>query len=206
VGQMGEIGVFKIISESAVASGVRRIEAVSGAAAFDHLRNQENTLLDAAAALKVAPADLKTRVTALMSDRKAMEKELGEARRKLALGGGEGGKSSVEATVINGVNYLGQVLDGVSPKDLRGLIDDAKKKLGSGVVCFVTVNDGKAALVLGVTDDLTTRYNAVDLIRIAAEAVGGKGGGGRPDMAQTGGPDGAKAQDAVDAVAKALEG
>ncbi len=206
VGQTGEIGVFKIISESAVASGVRRIEAVSGAAAFDHLRNQENTLLDAAAALKVAPADLKTRVTALMSDRKAMEKELGEARRKLALGGGEGGKSSVEATVINGVNYLGQVLDGVSPKDLRGLIDDAKKKLGSGVVCFVTVNDGKAALVLGVTDDLTTRYNAVDLIRIAAEAVGGKGGGGRPDMAQTGGPDGAKAQDAVDAVAKALEG
>ena len=206
VGQTGEVGVFKIISESAVASGVRRIEAVSGAAAFDHLRNQENTLLDAAAALKVAPADLKTRVTALMSDRKAMEKELGEARRKLALGGGEGGKSSVEATVINGVNYLGQVLDGVSPKDLRGLIDDAKKKLGSGVVCFVTVNDGKAALVLGVTDDLTTRYNAVDLIRIAAEAVGGKGGGGRPDMAQTGGPDGAKAQDAVDAVAKALEG
>ena len=206
VGQTGEIGVFKIISESAVASGVRRIEAVSGAAAFDHLRNQENTLLDAAAALKVAAADLKTRVTALMSDRKAMEKELGEARRKLALGGGEGGKSSVEATVINGVNYLGQVLDGVSPKDLRGLIDDAKKKLGSGVVCFVTVNDGKAALVLGVTDDLTTRYNAVDLIRIAAEAVGGKGGGGRPDMAQTGGPDGAKAQDAVDAVAKALEG
>ena len=206
VSRTGEIGLFKIISEGAVASGVRRIEAMTGEGAFDHLCEQENTLLDAAAVLKVAPADLPARVTTLLSDRKTMEKELGDARRKLALGGGGSGQSSVEALDINGVKYLGQVLDGVSPKDLRGLIDDAKKKLGSGVVCFVAVNDNKAALVLGVTDDLTSRYSAVDLIRIAAEAVGGKGGGGRPDMAQTGGPDGGKAQDAVDAVAKALQG
>lgn len=205
VRQTGEIGFLKIVSESAVASGVRRIEAMTGQVAFDYLSTQENILLEASANLKVAPADLPTRVSALLSDKKSLEKELGDAKRKIAMGGGDSGGAPVEPVDINGVKYLGQVLEGVAAKDLRGLIDEAKKTLGSAVILFVAVNDGKAALVLGVTDDLTSRYNAVDLIRVAAEAVGGKGGGGRADMAQTGGPDGAKAQDAVDALAEHLQ-
>lgn len=203
VGRLGDIGLFTITSESAVSSGVRRIEALTGAAAHAYLLRQQSLLKKAAAAIKASPEELADRVTALQAERRALEKDLAEARKQAAMGGGATGP---EAKAVNGLSYLGQVLDGISPKDLRGLADDAKKKLGSGVVALVAVNDGKAAVLVGVTDDLTASHSAVDLVRIAAAAVGGKGGGGRPDMAQAGGPDGGAAQAALDAVEAALAG
>lgn len=203
VNRTGDIGVFTITSESAVSSGVRRIEALTGAAAHNHLVRQQALLKQAAATIKSSPDELVDRVAALQAERRALEKELSEARKQAAMGGGASGP---EAKQVNGVAYLGQVLNGVSPKDLRGLADDAKKKLGSGVVALVAVNDGKAAVLVGVTDDLTTERSAVDLVRVASEVVGGKGGGGRPDMAQAGGPDGTAAQAALDAIEAVLAG
>lgn len=204
VGRLGDIGLFTITSESAVSSGVRRLEALTGAAAHEHLMRQQALLKQAAAAIKTSPDDLVDRVSVLQAERKALEKDLAEARKQVAMGGGAA--SGPEAKTVNGKAYLGQVLNGVSPKDLRGLADEAKQKLGSGVVVLVAVNDGKAAVLVGVTDDLTETHSAVDLVRVAAAAVGGKGGGGRPDMAQAGGPDGAAAQAALEAVEAALEG
>ncbi|WP_422370406.1 alanine--tRNA ligase [Hoeflea sp.] len=199
----GEIGLVRVLSDSAVSAGVRRIEALTGAAARRHLAEQDEKLKQAAQQLKVQPADVPGRIEALMDERKKLERELSEARKKLALGGsGTGGDESRE---IGGVKYLGKVLNGVQPKDLKGLVDAAKSSLGSGVAAFVAVSeDGKASVVVGVTEDLTGRFSAVDLVRVASEAIGGKGGGGRPDMAQAGGPDGANAAAAVDAVAAAL--
>ncbi len=202
VEQLGEIGLFTIISESGVSAGVRRIEALTGAAALEYFHNQQSMLLEAASAAKASPDALPGKVTALLSERKSLEKQLSEAKKKAALGGGASDGPAVKE--VNGVKFIGQVLEGVSPKDLRGMADDAKKTLGSGVVAFVAVNDGKAALLIGVTDDLVKSVNAVDLVRAGAAAVGGKGGGGRPDMAQAGGPDGAKADDAIDAIEKAI--
>jgi alanyl-tRNA synthetase len=198
VDQLGEIGLFTIVSESGVSAGVRRIEALTGAAALEHFHTQQTMLLDAAHAAKVSPDALCAKVTSLLSDRKALEKQLAEAKKKAALGGGASDGPAIKE--VNGVKFIGQVLDGVSPKDLRGMADDAKKTLGSGVVAFVAVNDGKAALLIGVTDDLTDKVNAVDLVRAGAAAVGGKGGGGRPDMAQAGGPDGSNAAGAIEAI------
>ena len=203
VNRTGDIGLFTITSESAVSSGVRRIEALTGAAAHSHLVRQQALLKQAAAAIKSSPDELADRVAALLAERRALDKELSEARKQAAMGGGSSGP---EAKQVNGVAYLGQVLNGVSPKDLRGLADDAKKKLGSGVVTLVAVNDGKAAVLVGVTDDLTASVSAVELVRVASQAVGGKGGGGRPDMAQAGGPDGDRAQAALDAVEASLAG
>ena len=141
---------------------------------------------------------------ALVEERRKLERELAEARRKLALGGG--GASGPEAKDVNGVKFLAQVAEGVSPKDLKGLVDEAKTKIGSGVAMMVaTAEDGKAAVVVGVTDDLTGRISAVDLVRVASEKLGGRGGGGRPDMAQAGGPDGAKADEAIAAVEAMLQ-
>jgi alanyl-tRNA synthetase len=199
----GEIGLVRVLSDSAVSAGVRRIEALTGAAARRHLADQDEKLKQAAAQLKVQPSDVPGRIEALMDERKKLERELSEARKKLALGGsGSGGDESRE---IGGIKYLGKVLTGVQPKDLKGLVDAAKSSLGSGVAAFVAVSDdGKASVVVGVTEDLTGRYSAVDLVRTASAAIGGKGGGGRPDMAQAGGPDGSKAAAAVDAVAAAL--
>ncbi len=204
VERLGDIGVFTITSESAVSSGVRRIEALTGAAAHTHLVHQQQLLKEAAAMIKASPEELAERVAALQADRKSLEKELAEARKQAAMGGGAA--SGPEAKSVNGVYFLGQVLNGVSPKDLRGLADEAKQKLGSGVVTLVAVNDGKAAVLVGVTEDLTQNTSAVDLVKVAAQAVGGKGGGGRPDMAQAGGPDGANAQAALDAVETELAG
>lgn len=198
VKRLGDIGLFKIVSETAVSSGVRRIEALVGEPARQYLLTQEQNLKRAADVLKSSPQDVVTRVAALVDERKKLEKELSEAKKKLAMGGGAADGPAHED--INGVAFLGQILDGVSAKDLRGLIDSAKKKLGSGVAVMIAVNEGKAAVAVGVTDDLNTRMSAVDLVKLAAAAVGGKGGGGRPDMAQAGGPDGARAMDAVDAV------
>jgi alanyl-tRNA synthetase len=202
VEQLGEIGLFTIVSESGVSAGVRRIEALTGAAALEYFHNQQSMLLEAASAAKASPDALPGKVTALLSERKSLEKQLSEAKKKAALGAGASDGPAVKE--VNGVKFIGQVLDGVSPKDLRGMADDAKKTLGSGVVAFVAVNDGKAALLIGVTDDLIESVNAVDLVRAGAAAVGGKGGGGRPDMAQAGGPDGAKAGAAIDAIENAI--
>ncbi len=204
VRRAGDIGFFKIVSEGALASGVRRIEAVTGAAALDHVIRQEATLAEAAAALKAAPAELAERVTALLEERKRLDRELGEARRKLAAGGGAGPASQPEAREVAGVKFAARVFEDLPAKDLKPLADEFKKQVGSGVVALVSVTDGKASLVVGVTEDLTGRFSAVDLVRAGAAALGGKGGGGRPDMAQAGGPDGAKAPDAVAAVEAAL--
>ncbi|TKT76892.1 alanine--tRNA ligase [Aquamicrobium sp. LC103] len=206
VGATGDIGLVRLVAENAVAAGVRRIEALTGDAARRHLDEQDRRLKAAATALKVSPADVVSRVEALLDERKKLERELADARKKLALGGGAGTSGGGgEGETIAGVGFLGRVVSGVSPKDLKPLADEGKKSLGSGVVVFVgTSEDGKASVVVGVTDDLTVRFSAVDLVRQASAAIGGQGGGGRPDMAQAGGPDGAKAQAAVDAVKAAL--
>ncbi|MGI9401305.1 MAG: alanine--tRNA ligase [Rhizobiaceae bacterium] len=199
----GEIGLVHILGEGAVASGVRRIEALTGKAAISHLEEQEHRVRDIASILKVPPADAVTRVSNLVEERKKLEKELADARKQLAMGGG--GSQGPESTEVNGVKFIGQVATGISPKDLKGVVDEAKAKLGSGIAVVVAVSDeGKAAVVVGVTDDLTDKFSAVDLVRLASEKLGGKGGGGRSDMAQAGGPDGTKAQDAVDAVQAVL--
>ena len=200
----GDIGAFTILSESAVSAGVRRIEALTGAAAIEYLNEQRDKLAEVAGRLKASPAEAADRVEALQAEKKALERELAEAKKKAALGGGSGSKP--QAKDVAGTQFMGQVLDGVSPKDLRGIADDAKKSLGSGVVAFVAVNDGKAALLVGVTSDLTDSINAVDLVRSGVVALGGKGGGGRPDMAQAGGPDGSKAAEALSAIESALSG
>ncbi len=203
---LGDIGLFKIIAESAVASGVRRIEALTGEAARAFLTDQEDRLKSAAAALKARPDEVPARVAALIEDRRRLERELADARKALALGGSGPAKADDAPEQVNGTAFIGKVIDGLDAKNLRGLVDDAKKRLGSGVAVLVAVNDGRAAAAVGVTDDLLSRYSAVDLVKAAVAALGGQGGGGRPDMAQGGGPDAAKAAAAVAAVRSALEG
>ncbi|MEE2566889.1 alanine--tRNA ligase [Hyphobacterium marinum] len=205
VARTGDIALFKIVAEAAVASGVRRIEALTGEAARLWLENQAGLARTAADAVKSPVADLPARVQALLDDRKQLERQLADAKKKLALGGGAGPADSGPEDV-SGVKFIGKVAEGVGGRDLRGLIDEAKAKMGSGVAVFVGVNDGKAALAVGVTEDLTGRFNAVDLVRAGAEAIGGKGGGGRPDFAQAGGPDGGKADAALESIRKAIAG
>ncbi|HEX8625529.1 MAG TPA: alanine--tRNA ligase [Allosphingosinicella sp.] len=203
VNALGDIQLFKIVSESAVAAGVRRIEALTGEAARLWLVERENRLREAAASLKASPEEVPARVAALLDERRRLERELAEARKALAMGGGS--KPEAQASEqVGGHGFIGQVLDGLDPKGLRGLVDEAKKRVGSGVVALVAVNDGRATIAVGVTDDLTASRNAIDLVRKAVEAVGGQGGGGRPDMAQGGGPEGSKAAVAIDAVRAAL--
>ncbi len=205
VRRTGDIGLFKVVSEGAVAAGVRRIEALTGAGAQAYLAEQDRVLQEAAALLKTVPAEVPARVTALIEERRRLERELSETRRKMASGGGaaSGGGDVKE---VNGLKFAPRLLDGMPAKDLKGLADDLKKQLGSGVIALVSVADGKASLVVGVTDDLTGKISAVDLVRAGSAAVGGKGGGGRPDMAQAGGPNGANAKAALDAIEKALVG
>ncbi|KQZ15771.1 alanine--tRNA ligase [Mesorhizobium sp. Root554] len=206
VAATGDIGLVRILSDSAVAAGVRRIEALTGEAARKHLDEQERRLKATAAVLKVSPADVPSRVEALLDERKKLEKELADARKKLALGGGSAAGTPGGNETIAGVGFLGKAVSGVSPKDLKPLADEGKKSLGSGVVVFVGAGeDNKASVVVAVTDDLTGRFSAVDLVRVASAALGGQGGGGRPDMAQAGGPDASKADDAIAAVKAALE-
>ncbi|MER8387204.1 alanine--tRNA ligase [Mesorhizobium sp. M1428] len=202
----GDIGLVRIVSDSAVAAGVRRIEALTGEAARKHLDEQDKRLKAAAAALKISPADVPARVEALLDERKKLEKELTEARKKLALGDRSPAGVPAENETIAGVGFLGKAVSGVSPKDLKPLADAGKKSLGSGIVVFVGAGeDNKASVVVAVTDDLTGRFSAIDLVRVASAALGGQGGGGRPDMAQAGGPDASKAEDAIAAVKAALE-
>ncbi len=194
----GDIALFKIVSDSAVASGVRRIEALTGEAARQWLTAREERLKEAAALLKAAPDDVPQRVAALVDAQRRLERELAEAKKALALGGG--GKAGPVAEDIGGVKFEGQQLADFDPKGLRGLIDEAKARLGSGVAAVVTIVEGRASIAIGVTADLTARLSAVDLVRAGVAALGGQGGGGRPDMAQGGGPEGDRAADALDAV------
>jgi alanyl-tRNA synthetase len=203
----GDIGVFRIVSESAVSSGVRRIEAMTGEGARQWLVGREEALKSAASVIRATPEEVPARLAALLDERKRLEKELAEAKKALALGGGgsSGGAATADETVA-GVTFSGQVLDGLDPKELRPLLDAAKQRMGSGVAAVIAVNDGKASIAAAVTDDLTGRFSAVDLVRAGVEALGGKGGGGRPDMAQGGGPDGSKAAEALAAVKAVLAG
>ena len=200
----GDIGLFRIVSEGAVSSGVRRIEALTGEAAREWVVSREEALKSVAATLKTAPDEVEARVAALVDERKRLERELAEAKKQLALGGGGSGEAGPADEQVGGVAFSGQVLDGMNPKELRSLLDAAKSRMGSGVAAIVAVNDGKAAVAVGVTDDVVGQVSAVDLVRVGVEAVGGKGGGGRPDMAQGGGPDGAKADEAIAAIRQAL--
>ena len=200
----GDIGVFRIVSESAVSSGVRRIEAMTGEGARQWLVGREEALKAAASVIRATPEEVPARLAALLDERKRLEKELAEAKKALALGGGTGGAPASAEETIAGVTFSGQVLEGLDPKELRPLLDAAKQRMGSGIAAVIAVNDGKASIAAAVTDDLTARFSAVDLVRAGVEALGGKGGGGRPDMAQGGGPDGSKAADALAAVKAVL--
>ena len=204
VRRTGDIGFFKIVGESALSSGVRRLEALAGEAALAWAERQEALLEEASAALRVAPGKLPERIAGLLEERRKLERELAETRRKLATG--EGAAAALEVREVGGVKMVARVLEDVPPKDLKPMADDLKKQVGSGVVTVIAVNEGKASLVVGVTGDLTSTLSAVDLVRAGSAAIGGKGGGGRPDMAQAGGPEGTKAADAVQAIEAALAG
>ncbi len=205
VKRTGDIGLLKVVGEAASSAGVRRVEALTGAAALEHLEAQERALASVASALRVRPTDAPERVQALLDERKALQVEVADLRRKVALGSGAG-PAQAEAREVGGVKFLAQSLSGISPKDLRGLIDEHKSRLGSGAILLIAEADGKAAVAAGVTDDLTSRISAVDLVRAAVEAVGGKGGGGRPDLAQGGGPDASRAGEAIAAAERVLAG
>ncbi|MFC0278607.1 alanine--tRNA ligase [Falsigemmobacter intermedius] len=201
VTRTGDIGAFVALGDSASSAGVRRFEALTGQAALDYLRDQAARLAEAAAVLKAPSAELAERVKALADERKALQNEVAQLRRELAMGGGSG--NGPEAKEINGVKFLAQTLSGVSGKDLPALIDEAKTRLGSGAVLLIADAGGKAAVAAGVTADLTERLSAVTLVKAAAEALGGKGGGGRPDMAQAGGASADNAEAAI-AAAEAI--
>jgi alanyl-tRNA synthetase len=202
VSRTGDIGLIRVVAESGSAAGVRRIEALTGAGARAYLDEQDARLKEAAGVLKTRPEDLVERLKHLVEERTVLEKQLADAKRQLALGGGGNASEQADAVrSVGNVKLLARTVQGLNPKDLRGLIDDGKKQVGSGIVAVVGVTeDGKAGLAVGVTDDLLKTWSAVDLVKTGAEALGGKGGGGRPDMAQAGGPDGAKAGDALKAI------
>jgi len=199
VKRTGDIGLFKIISESAVSSGVRRIEALTGYNALTHYEQQEARLNKAAQILKSSPAEVSDRVQSLTAEKKKLEQEVSNLRKEIAMGAGAGGANGAEdeTKVVNGISYVGKILPGFPVKDLKSMADSMKQKIGSGVVALIATNEGKASIVVGVTDDLTGKINAVDLVKLGAEAMGGKGGGGRPDMAQAGGTNCDAANDAI---------
>jgi alanyl-tRNA synthetase len=203
VQRTGDIGLIAVVSEGAVAAGVRRLEAMTGDAARRHLRQESRRLQDVAALLKTPAEEAPDRLSALVEERRRLERDLADARRKLAMGGGGSGEEPVRE--IAGVKVMTRVVSGVEMRDLKSLADEGKKRLGSGIVAIVGVaGDGKAGIVVGITEDLTARFDAVSLVRAGAEKLGGKGGGGRRDMAQAGGPDGSQADAALAAVEAAL--
>jgi alanyl-tRNA synthetase len=201
---LGDIQLLKIISESAVSAGVRRIEGLTGEAARKWLGERDSKLREAATTLKASPDDVPARIIALVEERKRLERELADAKKAVAMGGGASAPDSAAPEDINGHQFLGQVVEGLNPKDLRSTIDTMKKRIGSGIAALVAVSDGRASVAVGVTDDLAGHVNAVDLVKAAVSTLGGQGGGGRPDMAQGGGPDGSKAKDAIESVKEAL--
>lgn len=202
VKQLGDIGLFKVVGESAVSSGIRRIEALTGEAARQWFTARDDKLREAAAALKASPDEVPARVVALVEERRRLERELAEAKKALALGGGGSAQAGPEQ--IGGVNFVGQVVQDFDAKGLRGAVDETKQRIGSGVAVMVAVNEGRASIAVGVTADLVATHSAVDLLRRAVAVLGGQGGGGRPDMAQGGGPDGSKGAEAVEAIRAAL--
>ena len=201
VRRTGDIGLFKIVSETAIASGVRRIEALTGAAAEAYLAEEEELLRQAAAALRTSPAELPARIVNLVDERRRLERELAEARRALA-SAGPAIKSSVKR--IGAVAFDARVVDDVPGRELKSLADELKQRIGSGIVAIASRAEGKAALVVAVSADLTSRFNAIELVRSIAAVLGGKGGGGRPDMAQAGGPDASRAEAALAALESAV--
>jgi alanyl-tRNA synthetase len=203
VRQLGDIGAFVLLGDSASSSGVRRIEALTGQAALDHLRAQDARLADIAATLKAPVNETVERVRVLLSERRALENEVAQLRRELAMSGGA--KAQADSKVINGISFKAQVLSGVTGKDLPALVDEMKAQIGSGAILLIADTDGKAAVAAGVTADLTARLSAVDLLRAAVAELGGKGGGGRPDMAQGGGTSATNA-DAAFSAAEAVIG
>jgi len=209
VRRTGDIGLISVTGESSVSSGVRRIEALTGRHARQHANDTMALAKSAAQELRTTPEDVPARIAALMEERKKLERELSDARKKLAMGGGSSSNGSAAGAAgvreVGNVKLMARAVEGIEMKDLKSLADDGKKQLGSGVVAIVGITgDGKAGVVVGVTSDLTSRFNAVELVKKASEALGGKGGGGRPDMAQAGGPDGAKAGAALQAIEKAM--
>jgi alanyl-tRNA synthetase len=201
VRRTGDIGYFKIVSEGAVAAGVRRIEALTGEAADSYVGEQDRLIGEAAAALKVQPAELPQRIAGLVEERRRLERELTEARKRLATGGG---REDAAVKEVAGVKLAARLLEDVPAKELKGMADALKQQIGSGIVALVARSEERASLVVAVTDDLTARFNAVDLARLGSRSLGGQGGGGRPDMAQSGGPDGAQAQAALAAIEQAV--
>jgi len=203
------MALFKIVGEGPVSGGVRRREALTGEAARQWLTHRDDQLRAVAASLKTTPDEAPARVAVLVEQSRKLEKELADAKRALALVGSAGGGAGTAAAapeIVDGYKFLGQSFDGLDPKGLRGMIDEAKGRLASGIAAIVAVMDGRATIAVGVTDDLTSKFSAVDLVRVGVEALGGKGGGGRPDMAQGGGPDGSAAAKAIEAVKAAIGG
>ena len=207
VRRTGDIGIISVVAESAVAAGVRRIEALTGRGARKHANAVAQLAKAVSAELRAPIEEAPERVGALIEDRKRLERELSDAKRRLAMGGGASAGAADGVRTVGDVKLFARAVSGIDIKDLKSLVDEGKKQVGSGVVAIVGVTDeGKAGIVVGVTDDLTGRFNAVDLVRKAAPLLGGKGGGGRPDLAQAGGPDGTKADAALEAVATAIGG
>jgi len=205
VSALGDIALLKIVSESAVSSGIRRIEALTGEAARLWLNGRDERLKEAAAALKSSPDEVPARIAALVEERRKLERELADAKKALALGGGGGAKADAAGPEdVAGIKFQAQIIDGLDPKGLRGLVDETKAQLGSGVSVIVAINEGRGSVAAGVTADLVDRISAVDLVKAAVATLGGQGGGGRPDMAQGGGPNGAKAAEAVATVKDVL--
>ena len=200
VTRTGDIALLKIVSESAVAGGVRRIEAVTQSGALEWIESRDQILSKAADLLKITPDQLADRVAQLLEERKKSERDLSQLRRKLAAGTG----AASAGDVINGVNFVGRLLEDTPARELKSMADDIKSSMQNAVICLVATEAGKASVVVAVTDDLTDTKSAVDLVRLGSAALGGSGGGGRPDMAQAGGPNADDAQAAIDAVAAAL--
>ncbi|MDQ3074870.1 MAG: alanine--tRNA ligase [Pseudomonadota bacterium] len=205
VDALGDIAIFKIVGESAVSSGIRRIEALTGEGARLWLVDRDAKLREAAATLKASPDEVPARIAALVETARRLERELAEAKKAIALGGG-GTSEAAGPERVEGYAFLGQVVDGLDPKNLRGQVDAMKQRLGSGIAALIATNDGRASVAVGVTADLIGSVSAVDLVKAAVAALGGQGGGGRPDMAQGGGPDGARAPEALAALKDALQG
>jgi alanyl-tRNA synthetase len=209
VARTGDIGLVTVVGEGGVSAGVRRIEAMTGDAARKHLAAESRKLHDLAAMMKVSTVDIEARFAQVLEERKKLERELADTRKKLAMGGGAkaGGGADDSVRQIGDIKLMARAVEGIEIKDLKSLADEGKKQIGSGVVALISVSpEGKASLVVGVTADLVNRFSAVDLVRAGTPVLGGQGGGGKPDMAQGGGPDGAKAADALAAVERALAG
>ena len=205
VSRLGEIGAFVMLGDSASSAGVRRVEALTGQAALDYLQAQDQRLSDVAAVVKAPIADLAERVKSLMEERKSLGNEVAQLRRELAMSGG-GGQAAPASETVNGISFQAQVLSGVTGKDLPAIIDETKSQLGSGIVLLIADTGDKAAVAVGVTADLKDKVSAVDVLKATVAALGGKGGGGRPDMAQGGAASAENAQEAIAAARAVLEG